>query len=149
MYSVIVSGGLQHKITLGETLKLPKIEAGIGDELSVSEVLLYSDEGKVHVGTPIVADAVIKLEVLSQGREDKIIVFKRKARKRYRLTRGHRQPFTEVLVTEMGLGATKHAVEDTIKVRARARIVALEAQKAQITKPTRAQKVAAAQKVEA
>ncbi len=148
MYSVIVSGGLQHKITLGETLKVPKIEAGVGDELTVSQILLYADDGKIHVGTPTVADAAVKLEVLAQGREDKIIVFKRKARKRYRLTRGHRQDFTEVLVTEMALAGNKHAVENTVKVRARARIAALEAQKAQITKPTRAQKVAA-QKVEA
>ena len=144
MYSVIECGGFQHKVTVGETLKLPKMDAKVGDEVTISNVLLFADGGTILVGAPLVSGAAVKLEVLNQGKADKVISFKRRQRKRYRRTVGHRQQYTEVLVTEIASGSAKSAVDEKAKARARARIKALEARKAQTPKPTRAQKIAAA-----
>lgn len=144
MYSVIEAGGFQHKVTVGETLKLPKMDAKIGDVVTNSNVLLFANGDTVLVGAPLVSGASVKMEVLNQGKGDKVISFKRRQRKRYRKTIGHRQLFTEVLVTEIASGADKASVDEKAKVRARARIKALAAQKVQNVPLTRAQKVAAA-----
>ncbi len=146
MYSVIECGGFQHKITVGETLKVPKMDAKVGDVVTISNVLLFANGATIVVGAPLVSGAAVKLEVLDQGKGDKVISFKRKQRKRYRRTVGHRQLHTEVLVTEISSGADKSAVDEKAKVRARARIKALAAQKVQNVPLTRAQKVAAAAK---
>jgi ribosomal protein L21 len=146
MYSVIECGGFQHKITVGETLKVPKMEAKVGDVVTVSNVLLFANGDSVKVGAPLVSGAAVTLEVLDQGKGDKVLSFKRKQRKRYRRTVGHRQQYTEVLVTGMALGSDKASVDDKAKARARARIKALAAQKVQNVPLTRAQKVAAAAK---
>jgi large subunit ribosomal protein L21 len=144
MYSVIECGGFQHKVTVGETLKLPKMDAKVGDVVTVSNVLLFADGGTIQVGAPLVSGAAVTLEVLNQGKADKVISFKRRQRKRYRRTVGHRQLFTEVLVTGIASGSAKSNVDEKAKVRARARIQALEALKVQKPKVTRAQKIAAA-----
>jgi large subunit ribosomal protein L21 len=146
MYSVIECGGFQHKITVGETLKVPKMDAKVGDVVTISNVLLFANGDKVQIGAPLVSGAAVKLEVLNQGKGGKVISFKRKQRKRYRRTVGHRQLFTEVLVTEMAFGSDKSSVDEKAKVRARARIKALAALKVQNVPQTRAQKLAAAAK---
>ncbi|MDQ3002909.1 MAG: 50S ribosomal protein L21 [Fibrobacterota bacterium] len=146
MYSVIECGGFQHKITVGETLKVPKMDAKVGDVVTISNVLLFVNGETLQVGAPLVSGVAVKLEVLDQGKGDKVLSFKRKARKRYRKTIGHRQLFTEVLVTEIAFGSDKSAVDEKAKLRARARIKALAAQKVQNVPLTRAQKVAAAAK---
>ena len=143
MYSVIASGGFQHKVTPGELVKLSKIDAAVGEILTVSDVLLISTGSTVVVGTPKVEGATVLLEVLQHDRGEKIKVFKKKRRKRYRKTQGHRQHFTEVIVTEItGGGSTVKAEEIVIK-QARTRAAALEKAKLQIKKPTRAEKIAA------
>ena len=143
MYSVIVSGGFQHKVTPGERVKLSKINAAVGEILTVSDVLLISTGSTVVVGTPKVEGATVLLEVLQHDRGEKIKVFKKKRRKRYRKTQGHRQHFTEVIVTEIsGAGSSVKAEEIVIK-QARTRAAALEKAKLQIKKPTRAEKIAA------
>src|SRR6187402_2803763 len=143
MYSVIECGGFQHKITVGETLKVPKMDAKVGDVVTVSNVLLFANGDAVQIGAPLVSGAAVTLEVLNQGKGDKVLSFKRKPRKRYRKTVGHRQLFTEVLVTEIAVGSDKSSVDEKAKLRARARIKALAAQKVQNVPLTRAQKVAA------
>lgn len=144
MYSVIECGGFQHKITLGETLKVPKLEAKVGEVVSAPKVLLFCNGANLKIGAPIVDGAAVKMEVLMHDKDDKIIVFKRKRRKRYRRTQGHRQDFTEVLVTEIACGSDKGSVDEKAKVRARARAKALLAAKVQNVPLTKAQKIAAA-----
>lgn len=146
MYSVIEYKGFQHKVTVGETLKLPLSEAKVGDELTVSNVLLFANGDAVTVGAPMISGATVKLEVLAHDMEDKIIVFKRKRRKRYRKTQGHRQDYTEVLVTEIASGSAKSSADDKAKVRARARAKALAKLKVQNVPLTKAQKISAAAK---
>jgi large subunit ribosomal protein L21 len=146
MYSVIECKGFQHKVTVGETVKLPKLDAKIGDVVTVSDVLLFADGDKVEVGAPKVSGATVKMEVLLHDKDDKVIVFKRKRRKRYRKTQGHRQDYTEVLVTEIASGAAKSSADEKAKVRARARATALAKLKVQNVPLTKAQKIAAAAK---
>ncbi len=144
MYSVIACGGFQHKVVPGERVKLPKIEAPVGEVITVSDVLLFSHGNTLKVGTPHVADAAVQLEVLQHDRDDKIRVFKKIRRKHYRRTQGHRQAYTEVLVREISCGPEKAVVEEAAAQRARVRAQALEKRKMQIKKPTRREKVAAA-----
>lgn len=146
MYSVIACGGFQHKVVAGERVKLPKIEADIGEILTISDVLLFANGSDIKVGAPKLADASVKLEVLQHDRDDKIRIFKKKRRKRYRLTKGHRQDFTEVLVREIACGSESSKVEDITAERARVRARALMQQKVQIKKPTRREKIAAGSK---
>lgn len=143
MYSVIACGGFQHKVAPGERVKLPKMDAPVGEVLTISDVLLFANGSEIKVGTPMVPDASVQLEVLQHDRDDKIVVFKRKRRKRYRLTHGHRQHFTEVLVREIACGSEKTSVEETTVQRARQRAQALENLKVQVKKPTRREKIAA------
>jgi len=85
------------------------------------------------------------MEVLQHDRDEKIVVFKKKRRKHYRRTAGHRQAFTEVLITEITCGPDTQAVDARARERARNRATAIQAMKVQVKKPTRAEKVAASQ----
>ena len=143
MYSVIACGGFQHKVVAGERVKISKIEAAIGDVVTISDVLLFANGTNIQVGAPKVANASVKLEVLQHDRDDKVRVFKKKRRKRYRLTKGHRQDFTEVLVSEITCGPESVTVDPKTAERSRIRARALMQQKVQIKKPTRREKVAA------
>ncbi len=125
MYSIIACGGFQHKVMPGERLQVSRLEAGIGDVVTVSDVLLFANGEDVQIGKPKVDGATVKLEVLRQDRDDKVIVFKKKRRKRYRRTAGHRQHFTEVLVTEMVCGSAKASVDPKTRERALKRAAAL------------------------
>jgi len=143
MYSVIASGGFQHKVTPGERVKLSRLSAPVGEVLTVSDVLLYANGATVKVGTPKVEGAVVKLEVLQHDRGDKVRVFKKKRRKRYRKTQGHRQHFTEVIVREISCGGESAVADDVVVKQARNRAAALEKAKLQVKKPTRKEKIAA------
>ena len=143
MYSVIVSGGFQHKVTPGERVKLSKVSAPVGEVLTVSDVLLFANGSTVKVGTPRVEGATVKLEVLQHDRGEKVRVFKKKRRKRYRKTKGHRQHFTEVIVREISCAGESASADEAVVKQARSRAAALEKAKLQIKKPTRREKVAA------
>ena len=104
MYAVFQTGGKQFRAEPGTRLRIPTLEAEIGDSVSFDHVLLAGDgEEKVQVGTPTVDGASVKAEVIRHGRGDKVIVFKRKRRKGYRKKQGHRQNFTEIRVEEVAL----------------------------------------------
>ena len=99
MYALIESGGKQYKVSEGTVLKVEKLEAAAGDRLSIDKVLMVNDEnGNIKVGNPLVSNARVEVEVMEQGREKKVVVFKYKRRKNYRKKQGHRQPFTRLKV---------------------------------------------------
>ena len=105
MYAVIVSGGAQHRVSEGDVVKLQKIDgAEPGSRMEFGEVLLISDGTSVRVGQPGVENAKVVATVLEQGRHPKIRVFKKKRRKHYRRTHGHRQPFTSLRIDEIVAG---------------------------------------------
>jgi ribosomal protein L21 len=143
MYSIVETGGFQYKVELGKTYKVPSIaEAAVGSTLELKSVLLFSNGKEVKIGTPVLTDALVKVEILSHGKGDTVIVFKKKRRTRYERKNGHRQGYTEVLVTELRSGAESAVVEPQVIVRNRARVVALAKQKVQNVPLTRKEKIA-------
>ncbi len=103
MYAVFQTGGKQFRAEPGGRIRIPSLDVDAGETVTFDEVLLASDGDDVSVGQPTVDGASIKAEVLRHGRDDKIIVFKRKRRKKYRRKKGHRQKFTEIRVDEIVL----------------------------------------------
>jgi large subunit ribosomal protein L21 len=103
MYAVIETGGQQHKVSPGETLRVQKI-AGTATEISIDKVLLISKDDGVQVGSPFVKNAAVKAEVVGHGRHAKVIVYKQKPRKGYRKLNGHRQDYTILKIKDIVFG---------------------------------------------
>jgi large subunit ribosomal protein L21 len=98
MYAVIESGGKQHRVVEGETLKLEKIEAATGATVEFDRVLMVGGD-EVRIGTPLLAGGKVTAEVVNHGRHKKVKIVKFNRRKHYRKETGHRQWFTEVKIT--------------------------------------------------
>ena len=110
MIAVIKTGGKQYLVSPGQKIKIEKIEkpslsratAGKGSqEIVFDEVLLLEKDGKIEIGNPLVKGVKVIGKVISQGKEKKKIVFKWKAKTRYKVKKGHRQPFTEVEILKI------------------------------------------------
>jgi large subunit ribosomal protein L21 len=98
MYAVIRSGGKQARVAPGDSLRVEKLDAGVGDTVELAEVLLVANGGAPRVGTPLVAGARVIATVTAHGRGEKITIFKMKRRKGYRRTTGHRQHLLRVRI---------------------------------------------------
>ena len=101
MYAIILTGGKQYRVAEGENLVVDKLAGKAGEEVILDKVLMIREKDKSIIGTPVVKDAKIIGEVLRQGREAKVICFKRRAKKGYQRTKGHRQDFTEVKIKKI------------------------------------------------
>lgn len=101
MLAVIKTGGKQYKVSEGDKIKIEKLENKEGENIVFSEVLLLENGKEILIGTPFLKDAQVKAKVLQQGKNEKVIIFKYKPKKRYKVRKGHRQPFTEVEITEI------------------------------------------------
>lgn len=101
MYAIIKSGGLQHKVSVGEKLEVNRLHVGDGEQIAFDEVLLISDENTTMIGTPLVENAVVLATAVRQSRGKKLIVFKYKSKKRYRHRRGHRQELTLLTIDDI------------------------------------------------
>ena len=99
MYAVIRTGGKQYRVSQGDRLKVEKLDGDVGGKLSF-DVLLVGGEGEAKVGSPMVAGAAVEAEIVAQGKHKKVINF-RKEKEGWTKKRGHRQPFTEVLITTL------------------------------------------------
>ncbi len=97
MYAVIRTGGKQYRVSQGDRLKVEKLAGDVGGKVSF-DVLLVGGEGEARVGKPVVAGAAVEGEIVAQGKHRKVINF-RKKKEGWTKKRGHRQPFTEVLIT--------------------------------------------------
>ena len=100
MYAIIRTGGKQYRVKAGDKVKVDKLNRDLGSEFEVEEVLLVGGE-KTFVGTPKVEKASVKAVVVQHAKHSKILVFKKKRRKGYRRTQGHRQDFTELFIQEI------------------------------------------------
>jgi large subunit ribosomal protein L21 len=100
--AVIKTGGKQYIVSLGDKIKIERIDGEDGKEIEFSEVLLMGEDKNLSIGEPIVKDAKVCGKILRQDRAKKIIIFKYKAKKRYKKKTGHRQEFTEVEITKVG-----------------------------------------------
>jgi large subunit ribosomal protein L21 len=98
MYAVIKTGGKQYRVSAGQSLRVEKLNAEAGTEMVISDVLMVGQGDEVTIGAPLVAGAAVKVTVVSQGRGDKIRIFKMRRRKHYRKSQGHRQSYTEIRV---------------------------------------------------
>ncbi len=99
MYAVIRSGGKQHRVTPGETLRLEKLTGEAGGSVTFDDVLLVENDGQLFVGTPAVAGAQVTGTIVRNGQGKKIRIFTYKRRKNVARRVGHRQDFTEVKIT--------------------------------------------------
>jgi len=111
-YAVIRTGGKQYRVAPGDVIRVEKLGGDPGATIEFGEVLMLSDAGAVRLGTPLVEGARVTGEVVRQGREKKILVFKKKRRKNYRRHQGHRQYFTAVRVTGIDGGGPSPAAAD-------------------------------------
>ena len=136
MYAIIEACGRQYKVQEGETVYFEKLDTEEGKKVSFDKVVLLSNNDKIEVGNPYVAGAKVEGKVVSHGRGNKILVFKYKAKKNERKTRGHRQDYTKVEITSIKAKAEK--AEKTEKVE--------KAEKAE--KPAKAEKTVKAEKKE-
>ena len=98
MYAVIKTGGKQYKVAAGEKLKIEQIPADVGSEITLDQVLAVGEGESLKFGEPWVSGAAVKATVISQGRHDKVKIFKMRRRKHYQKRQGHRQNFTEILI---------------------------------------------------
>ena len=111
MYAVVDIKGFQYKLQKGDTLKVPKFDLQVGENLTLQEVLLISDGDNISIGTPYVEGALVEATVTGQGKDKKIIVFKKKRRKDYAVKRGHRQEFTEIEIQNIKISSEKTSEE--------------------------------------
>jgi large subunit ribosomal protein L21 len=99
MYAVIQTGGKQYRVTKGDRVKVELLDGEVGKKISF-EPLLVGGEGEARVGKPTVSGGAVEGEIVGQGRHRKVIHF-RKKKEGWTKKRGHRQPFTEILITEV------------------------------------------------
>lgn len=102
MLAVIQTGGKQYLVSPGKKIKVEKLEAKEGSEVTFSEVLLLEKSNKLEIGTPLIEGAKVTAKVLRQDKAKKVIIYKSKAKTRYHLKKGHRQAFTEVEILKIG-----------------------------------------------
>ena len=112
MYAVIESCGKQYKVTEGDVVFFEKLDAEEGKKVTFDKVVLVSDDGKIEVGTPYVKGVKVEGKVVSHGKGKKIIVYKYKAKKNYRRTQGHRQPYTKVEIISIKTASSKKAEKE-------------------------------------
>ena len=97
MYAVIRTGGKQYRVAQGDRLKVEKLTGDVGGKLSF-EVLLVGGDGEAQIGAPVVSGAAVEGEIVAQDKHKKVVHF-RKKKEGWTKKRGHRQPYTEVLIT--------------------------------------------------
>jgi large subunit ribosomal protein L21 len=107
MLAVIKTGGKQYIVSPGDKIKIEKIDKKEGSEVTFKEVLLLQKGRKLEIGEPFVKKAKVVGKILKQGKRKKVIVFKYKASKRYKVKKGHRQQFTEVEISKIEAGEAK------------------------------------------
>lgn len=101
MYAVIKTGGKQYRVTEGDLVKVEKISGEVGQKVQLGDVLALGEGDDIKIGTPVVEGASVVGEVVEQGKDKKIVVFKKKRRKGYKKTQGHRQQYTAVKIQEI------------------------------------------------
>ncbi len=109
MYAVLTSGGKQYRVQPGDFLQVEKLEGEVGGKIQFDQVLFVSkpseQDSQVWLGKPLLLGAKVEAEIVGQGRGEKILIIKMKRRKQYRRTQGHRQYYTQLLVTGVSNGA--------------------------------------------
>ncbi len=101
MYAIIKTGGKQYRVSVGDKVRVETLDAEVGDEVTISEVLAVSGEEGLKVGSPLIEGAAVRATVLGHGRSDKVRIFKFRRRKHSMKSGGHRQNYTEIQISEI------------------------------------------------
>jgi large subunit ribosomal protein L21 len=116
MYAVIKTGGKQYRVAAGDKIKVESIAAEVGATLTLSDILMVANSEQVMIGTPTLSGATVSATVVSQGRRDKVKIFKMRRRKHYQKHQGHRQNFSEIFITAISDGAGNTVASDSAPV---------------------------------
>ncbi len=101
MYAVFQASGKQHKVAEGDVLKIDKLDGDLGSKLIFDQVMMVKKDDQTIIGTPFVANAAVKAEIVEHGKAKKIIVFKFHRRHNYQRKQGHRQQYTAIRITQI------------------------------------------------
>jgi large subunit ribosomal protein L21 len=101
MYAIVDIAGKQFKVSKDQKIFAPKLSGEAGDKVEFNQVLLVDNDGKVKVGSPTVKGAKVSGKILEHLKGDKVIVFKKKRRKGYKVKNGHRQVYTKLLIEDI------------------------------------------------
>ena len=116
-----MTGGKQYRVSAGDKIRVEKLNAEAGSTVSLDKVLVVGGEGETMVGAPYVAGACVEADVVENGKADKVIIFKYKAKKDYRKKQGHRQPYTELKINGISVnGEMKSKAAEAPKAEAAA-----------------------------
>jgi len=155
MFAIIKTGGKQYKVQVGDVLSVERLPAGAGRTALFDQVLLIAEEKETLIGTPLIEKAVVRAGVLEDFKDKKVLVFKKKRRKQYRRTRGHRQELTRVKIMNIVSDAALLPPEETVEPEPRPKEAPVKAEKAAVAaapkpakKEARAKEKAAAAKPE-
>lgn len=103
MYAIVEIAGKQFKVRENDTLFVPRLKADVDASIDLDRVLLVANGDSTSVGAPVVDGAAVKATVLGHVKGDKVLVFRKKRRKRYKVKRGHRQQYTQIKVNELSV----------------------------------------------
>ncbi|MEJ2536562.1 MAG: 50S ribosomal protein L21 [Calditrichia bacterium] len=101
MYAIVNIAGKQIRVEKDQVVKVPYLQQEVGKAVEFDEILLLDDGNKVKIGQPKVKGAKVTAKVVEHGRDKKVLVFKKKRRKDYKVTRGHRQDFTKIQIEKI------------------------------------------------
>jgi large subunit ribosomal protein L21 len=101
MYAIIKTGGKQYQVAPGDVIRIESLKGQKGDSVSIPEVLFVARDQDILVGKPYLEGISVTGEILHQGRDRKVLIFKHKRRKGYRKLVGHRQPYTQLKIKEI------------------------------------------------
>ncbi|MCH7523826.1 MAG: 50S ribosomal protein L21 [Bacteroidetes bacterium] len=133
MYAIVEIAGQQFKVVKDQKVFVHRLQTEEGKQVAFDNVLLLSDGDKITIGAPAIGGAQVSAKVLKHLKGDKVIVFKKKRRKGYRVKNGHRQPLTEILIENILVSGRKKATaKDSVSKKAEPKVTATKVE----TKPT-------------
>ncbi len=143
MYAIVDIAGQQFKVQKDQKIFVHRLEGSIGNQVDFDQVLLIDNDSSVNVGTPVIQGAMVSAKILEHLKGDKVIVFKKKRRKGYRVKNGHRQSLTHILIEEIvEKGAKPKAAAKAVETKAPVAKAAVEAKpKTEVKKPVEAKPV--------
>jgi large subunit ribosomal protein L21 len=101
MYAVVEIASKQFQISKDDLVRVPLLKKEVGEKVEFDRVLLYSDGSKTKIGKPVLKGAKVSAEIVEHGRDKKVVVFRKKRRKGFKVKRGHRQDFTTIRIKNL------------------------------------------------
>jgi large subunit ribosomal protein L21 len=129
MFAIIKTGGKQYRVQQGDVLSVERLPAGPKNRVLFDQILLIADEKETLIGTPFLEKAVVRAEVIEDFKDEKVLVFKKKRRKQYRRTRGHRQPLTRVKILNIAADAASLPPEEAAEPKPKIEKAAVKTEK--------------------